>query len=402
MALIVRSRWKAAKSFCFAKHSDKHLKKSQPGTTQPFARHKMMKSATDETILIDQNQSLKEVVRAVTRVDEVAIDTEADSMHAYPEKVCLLQIRCGNSSWLVDPLADIDCSPLLEALKNKPLIFHAADYDLRLLYKRYGFRPTRIFDTMWAARLVGRERFGLEFLVKHYFDIQLEKGPQTANWGIRPLTPAMAHYALNDVLHLKPLAELLRRELTELKRLSWVEEISERVIEQACLPEEDVTDTEWRIKGASKLSRQGLAFLRAIWNWRETEAIRANRPPFFILSHDLAATIAARAAADENWINLIPRRMAARRRRHLEKAMKEAAQIKPNDFPQRLQKPRFRASDREKNRTEAIKKVRDAAAEALKLDPSIIASKATMIRLGLDDSDAGCELMQWQRDLLKL
>ncbi|MDA0752946.1 MAG: hypothetical protein O2964_19785, partial [Verrucomicrobia bacterium] len=62
MGLIVRSSWKAAKSFCFAKHSDKHLKKSQPGTTQPFARHKMMKSATDETILIDQNQSLKEVV----------------------------------------------------------------------------------------------------------------------------------------------------------------------------------------------------------------------------------------------------------------------------------------------------------------------------------------------------
>lgn len=361
-----------------------------------------MKSATDETILIDQNQSLEKVVRAVKQVDEIAIDTEADSMHAYPEKVCLLQIRCEESSWLVDPLADIDCTPLLDVLKDKSLIFHAADYDLRLLHKRYGFRPNRVFDTMWAARLVGHERFGLEFLVKHYFDIQLEKGPQTANWGMRPLTSAMAHYALNDVLHLKPLAEQLRKELMGLHRLSWAEEIAERVIEQACLPEEDVSDTEWRIKGASKLSRRGLAFLRAIWNWRETEAIRANRPPFFILSHDLATTIATRAAADENWISLIPRRMAARRRRQLEKAMREAACIKPNDFPQRLYKPRFRASDREKNRTEAIKKVRDAAAQKLKLDPSIIASKATMIRLGLDDSNATEELMQWQRELLGL
>lgn len=361
-----------------------------------------MNSATDETILIDQNQSLEKVVRAVKRVDEIAIDTEADSMHAYPEKVCLLQIRSGESSWLIDPLADIDCMPLLDVLKNKSLIFHAADYDLRLLYKRYGFRPTRIFDTMWAARMVGHERFGLEFLVKNYFDIQLEKGPQTANWGIRPLTPAMAQYALNDVFHLKSLATLLRKELSKLKRLAWVEEIGERVIEQACLPEEDVSDTVWRIKGAQKLTRRGLAFLKAIWNWRESEAIRSNRPPFFILSHDLVTSMAAKAASQENWTSLIPRRMAARRRRALEKAVRDADRIKPEDFPHRLYKPRFRATDREKDRSEAIKKVRDKAAEKLKLDPSIIASKATLMRLGLEESDAKSELMQWQREVLAL
>lgn len=228
-----------------------------------------MNSIPDESCLIDDDHRLKEVVQSVSDAKEIALDTEADSMHAYPEKICLLQVRTQETSWLVDPLSDIDCNPLLEAFQDKLLIFHAADYDLRLLFKRFGFRPARVFDTMWAARMVGHERFGLEYLVKYYFNVQLEKGPQTANWGMRPLTPAMAQYALNDVFYLHRLSNLLREELTNLGRLEWVYEISQKVIDQACLAEPDLSDREWRLKGSQKMSRRGLAVLKAIWYWRE-------------------------------------------------------------------------------------------------------------------------------------
>ena len=353
--------------------------------------------------MIDDRLRLKKVVQAVSKAQEIALDTEADSMHAYPEKICLLQIRINETSWLVDPLSDIDCAPLMEVLKDKPLIFHAADYDLRLLFKRFGFRPTQVFDTMWAARMAGHERFGLEFLVKHYFNVQLEKGPQTANWGIRPLTPVMAHYALNDVFYLHRLTDLLREELNKLGRLSWVQEISQKVIEQACLPEQDVSDREWRLKGSQKMPRRGLAVMKAIWYWREEQAIRANRPPFFILNNDLCISIAATSANNENLIQLLPRRMSPRRRQGLEKVIKNALTLKADEFPHRLKTERFRASDEEKRRADKLKVIRDQAAEDLNLDPSIIASKATLTRLGLNEStEAANNLMQWQRELLKL
>jgi ribonuclease D len=291
----------------------------------------------------------------------------------------------------------------LEAFQNKLLIFHAADYDLRLLFKRFGFRPGQVFDTMWAARMVGHERFGLEFLVKHYFDVQLEKGPQTANWGMRPLTPVMAQYALNDVFYLHRLTNLLREELTNLGRLEWVYEISQKVIDQACLPEVDVSDREWRLKGSQKMSRRGLAVLKGIWYWREKEAIRANRPPFFILNHDLSVTLAMTAANNENWARLLPRRMSSKRRQGLERAIKDALNLKASDYPNRIKTERFRATDEEKRRADRLKVIRDEAAETLNLDPSIIASKATLTRLGLNDATkAISDLMPWQRQVLKL
>lgn len=362
-----------------------------------------MKITPDETCLIDDDLRLKEVVQAVSKANEIALDTEADSMHAYPEKICLLQIRTQKSSWLVDPLSDVDCCPLLEAFQDKILIFHAADYDLRLLYKRFGFRPSRVFDTMWAARMVGHERFGLEFLVKHYFNVQLEKGPQTANWGIRPLTPAMAQYALNDVFYLHQLTHLMREELTKLGRLEWLHEISQKVIDQACLPEKDTSDREWRIKGSQKMSRRELAVLKAIYYWRENEAIQANRPPFFVLNHDLSVAIAISAANNEKWGGMLPRRLSQRRRQGLEKAINKSLTIKAQDYPNRIKTERFRTTDEEKRRADRLKSIRDDAAETLNLDPSIIASKATLTRLGLNDAEkATSELMQWQRQILKL
>src|SRR5579862_604340 len=125
----------------------------------------------------------------------VAVDTEADSLHAYPEKLCLIQISLRESDVLIDPLAGMDLQPLLALLQGKELILHGADYDLRLLFRTFQFVPNLVFDTMWAARLLGYPEFGLRDLVRHHLGVALEKGPQKMNWARRPLPERMANYA---------------------------------------------------------------------------------------------------------------------------------------------------------------------------------------------------------------
>ena len=170
--------------------------------------------------MIDTQEKLAAFLPVVNAAAWLAIDTEADSLHAYPEKVCLIQISTAAGDRLIDPLADMDITPFLAALAGRELIFHAADYDLRLLKKHHDFVPTEIFDTMLAARLLGEKQFGLGALVEKFLGVKLDKGPQKADWAQRPLTPRMEIYARNDTRFLKTLEEKLRAELTAKGRLA--------------------------------------------------------------------------------------------------------------------------------------------------------------------------------------
>ncbi len=160
--------------------------------------------------MIATNAQFDEFLPILRQADWVALDTEADSLHAYPEKLCLIQISITGEDKLIDPLAKIDLAPLWPELRRHELIFNAADYDLRLLRKTYNFVPQKIFDTMLAARLLGEKQFGLNNLVSKFLNVQLEKGSQTADWSKRPLTEKMETYARNDTHFLKSLADILR------------------------------------------------------------------------------------------------------------------------------------------------------------------------------------------------
>jgi len=171
--------------------------------------------------VIDSEPKLTNYLAVLRSADWVAVDTEADSLHAYPEKVCLIQISTTSSDRLVDPLAGLDLAPLLDALTGHELIMHGADYDLRLLRKHHEFVPSAIFDTMLAARLLGLRQFGLSHLVEKFLGVKLEKGPQKANWAVRPLTERMERYARNDTHYLKSLADRLKPELEAKRRLAF-------------------------------------------------------------------------------------------------------------------------------------------------------------------------------------
>ena len=351
--------------------------------------------------MINREENLAELVGRLRHAEWVAIDTEADSLHAYPEKLCLLQISIEGADELVDPLARLNLGPLLEALAAREIIFHGSDYDLRLLHRTVGFVPHSIFDTMIAARLCGGLEFGLANLVQKYLQRTLEKGSQKADWARRPLTPRMEEYARNDTRHLKPLSDLLRAELAAKGRLEWLRETCARLVVEGTTPRpEESLRERWRLGGSSRLTRRGLGVLRELWLWREEVAIDLNRPPFFVLSHDTLLALSEAASADQPVEPLVPTRFPPHRRAGVLHAIERGRRLSPSQLPEIPRPERRRVTEAEKKRFADLKKKRDDVATALTLDPTLIASKSDLLELSKEQGAPAGLLMSWQSKLL--
>jgi ribonuclease D len=350
--------------------------------------------------VIDTEQRLAAFLPALRAATWVALDTEADSLHAYPEKVCLIQISTVSGDRLIDPLARVNLDPLLDALSGHELIMHGADYDLRLLRTHHEFVPGAIFDTMLAARLLGVRQFGLSHLVEHYLEVKLEKGAQKANWAIRPLTPRMEVYARNDTHYLKPLSDRLKSELDARGRLAWQQESCARLIADSTRQRPADTDAVWRVKGSHLLERPALAILRELWRWRESEAVAANKPPFFVMSHQALVDVAAAAAASQPVERFLPRHFSDRRRGGLAKAVAHGLGLSSDRHPKILRNISRRPSEGEKRRFVELQQHRDAHAAELGIDPTLIASRGMLSDLAHDWDKHQGELMNWQRPLL--
>src|SRR5882724_12565525 len=280
--------------------------------------------------LITNAAQLHELVSQIESVDRVAVDTEADSLHCYREKLCLLQVSLPSRDYIVDPLADVDLAPLGTALERKEIVLHGADFDLRLLRRGLNFAAQRIFDTVIAARLLGIREFSLAALIKRYFDVELGKGSQKANWARRPLSARMLEYAMNDTHYLLPLAERFEAQLKQCDRLDWLRQSCERAVEQAAVERARDKDELWRIRGSGLLRGRAAAVLRALWQWREKEAEAADRPPFHVLRNEellkAAAKFASGSVPDYGHFSL-------RRRQAFHEAAQAALQAPESEWP---------------------------------------------------------------------
>jgi ribonuclease D len=328
----------------------------------------------------------------------VALDTEADSLHAYPEKLCLLQLSLPRMDVLIDPLAAYDLRPLLDELRDRELILHGGDYDLRLLRRDLNFVPTAVFDTMLAARFLGHTEFGLTSLVAKYLGVTLEKGSQTANWAQRPLSPRLATYARNDTHYLHPLAERLRDELRQKGRIDWHRQACAHLIADCSQLRLRDPNLIWRVGGSERLSRPALAVLRSLWHWREHEARQHDKPPYFILSHEALVALAAAAAQGSSFEALLPAYLTARRRQGVAGAIAQGLAVPPKEQPLRVHVSGHRFTDEENRLFSALKQQRDQRALELGMDPTFIASRATLATLAQSGQWNG--LMDWQRALL--
>ncbi len=348
--------------------------------------------------MIDTGQKLAAFLPQLQAAEWIALDTEADSLHAYPEKLCLIQISIAGADRMLDPLCGVDLGPAFEELRRHELILHGADYDLRLLRRHCEFVPTAIFDTMIASRLLGSRRFGLDSLVMKHLGVTLEKGPQKANWARRPLTPRMEAYARNDTRHLKPLADILRAELEQKGRLAWHLETCGRLIADCAEQRPVDPDLRWRVKGSNKLSPAGLGVLKEIWHWREREAVAANKPPYFVLQPETMINLAASAVNSHSVYDSLPRHFSPRRREGVLRAIENGLKAEKPPHPVR---PRGRRqTEAERRRLHELERRRDRCATDLGIDPTLIATRATLIQLSQHWEETQQGLMNWQRALL--
>ena len=349
--------------------------------------------------MIQTDAQLAEFLPKLEPVDRVAVDTEADSLHCYFEKLCLIQISIPGHDHLVDPLANVDLAPLARALTLKEIVLQGADFDLRLLRRSLGFEATRIFDTVIAARLLGIRSFSLAALVEKYFGVTLVKGSQKANWAQRPLPRHMAEYALNDTRYLLPLSEKLEAGLRETGRLDWFRQSCERALEQAAVQRTRGDDEVWRISGSGKLSGRASAVLRELWQWRDREAQAVDRPAFHILQNHLLLQAAEQFVAGE-----MPeyRHFSARRRQGFREAAERALSLPESDWPKRPKRRGTRPTREMERAAEQLRKRRDAVADAHGLEPSLIAPRGALDAVAADESQSQALLVPWQRDLLEL
>ncbi|MGA7880302.1 MAG: HRDC domain-containing protein [Terrimicrobiaceae bacterium] len=347
--------------------------------------------------MIADRQGLAELIARLSPLSRIAVDTEADSLHSYFEKLCLVQISTELENVLVDPLAGFSLQPLYEILTSRQLVLHGADYDLRMLHRGGHFAADNIFDTMIAARLCGYRELGLAALVAKHFGVRLSKASQKANWAMRPLSNQMIDYAINDTKYLLPLADILGAELRRLNRWQWFSESCERMLASAREPRERDESKAWRISGSAALRPRAQSVLRVLWYWRDAEARAWDRPPFHVMSNDDIIRIAERAVSGEAFSTP---RMSNRRRKSFEIILALALHIPESEWPVQTRSGRRRPSREQTERFEYLKSTRDKVAAELGLDSSIVAPRGALEAASVDPQTP--LLMRWQRQLLDL
>ena len=222
------------------------------------------------------------------RCPQVAVDTESNGLHAYQEQVCLIQFSTGKIDYLVDPLAMEDLSPLEPVFANPSieLIFHAAEYDILCLKRDFGFRFARLFDTMAAARILGKKDLGLGSMLEHEFGVRLDKRYQRSNWARRPLPEVMQSYARLDSHFLIELRDKLHGELASKDLLALAAEDFNRLINIPAAPLDIERGNCWKVAGNHNLDPEQAAVLQALCHFRDQQARYANVPVFRILSDE--------------------------------------------------------------------------------------------------------------------
>ena len=349
--------------------------------------------------MIASDSQLAAILPRLRKVNRIAVDTEADSLHCYFEKLCLIQLTFDGEDLLVDPLAPLDLQPLCTALAEREIVLQGMDFDLRLLRRFFDLPVRDVFDTVIAARMLGLREFSLAALVQQYFDINLPKGSQKANWARRPLPPAMETYAQNDTHFLLPLAAKMEEQMRALGRMEWFRQSCQRALEQTLVSRERDPDSVWRITGSGTLSPQTGAVLRAIWHWRDREAQQADRPSFHIL-HNSSMIEAAKQFVEGETPDF--RHLTERRRRDFHASAREALELPESAWPQRPPRPARLKTPGFDKKVEELRRRRDQHARELAIDPAFIAPRSALDGIAADPSRSESLLVQWQRDLLGL
>ncbi len=271
-------------------------------------------------ILVNDASGLLDLVAALAPCAAVGVDTESNSLHAYRERVCLIQFSTPSADYIVDPVAFPDLTALAPffASSQQEKIFHASEGDLLGLGRDFSFVFANIFDTMSAARTLGWPQVGLAAVLDAQFGVTLSKTHQRADWGRRPLKPGMLDYARLDTRYLLPLRERLHAALVESGHWAEAQEDFERVARVRPKPAGPSPDPMafWRVKGARGLPPGQAAILQAVFDYREDQAERINQPPFKVMGETVLLALARRAPLTLDDLGAIPGMTPGQSHRH--------------------------------------------------------------------------------------
>jgi ribonuclease D len=320
----------------------------------------------------------------------VAIDTEADSLHHYPGKLCLVQVASDRGhAHLIDPLALPSLLALGPLCANPATVkvLHAAENDLAYLKRLYGLSFVSLFDTALAARLLGVAALSLDGLLAQFLELTPVKSRQKDDWSRRPLSAEQEAYALNDVLHLGDLRARLIDELVAKGRLEWVEEEC-AALAASSLPERVIDpDAYLKLKGAKDLDQRGWGVLRELYQMREAIALRLDRPPFMIVGNESLVALAAKRPRTVEDVLAVPgcsQSVVRRVGTAILDAVARGESLAADELPVRRPAPRPVFSAAVRRRAEALRVWRAKAAQDMALDPGVLFPQRVIDRLAAD------------------
>jgi ribonuclease D len=357
-------------------------------------------------LYIDTGDAANRFLESIGRTRELALDTEGASFHRFVDRIYLLQLSTREQTAIIDPLAVTSLPGLGKLLESKDVevVFHDADYDLRLLQQDYGWHVRNIFDTRIAAQLLGLRAFGLAALLERYFGVKLEKKHQRADWSMRPLTKDMLDYAAQDTMNLLELRDRLKQDLERAERYAWARE-EFQLLEGTRWADEDAALGFLRLKGARDLTRRELAILRELVPWRDELARNADRATFRILGNEQLLEMSRtkpQTREDLAAIKGMPRGLLEQRHREMLDLVQRGLAVPEAELPRFPRVPRWERDPEFDARVTALKTVRDAEAARIDIDPGVLCSRDRMEAVArknpedLADFEAIPELRRWQ------
>ena len=345
----------------------------------------MPRPTTPTATYLDTDAAVGQWLASIRKSAILALDTEGASFHRFVDRIYLLQLSTRDDHAIIDPLPISAPAALGEIVEDPKIeiVFHDADYDLRLLRQDYGWQIRNVFDTRIAAQLLGLKAFGLAALLERSFGLKLDKKHQRADWSMRPLTADMLDYAAQDTMHLLGLRDILHDELQQKGRLEWAREEFLR-LENIGWGQEEPGQAFLKVKGARDLTRRELAIFKELFDWRDAAALKLDRATFRVVSNEVFFEAVKTAPTSKDALGRIkgmPRGILERAGDELLAAIERGQAVPEADLPRFPKSARWDRDPDFDQKVGALKSVRDEAAARLELDPGVLCSRDRMEQL---------------------
>jgi ribonuclease D len=349
---------------------------------------------------VDQRSHLDRLADELADATQLALDTEFVRERTYYPRLCLVQLATPGAICCIDPLAIADLTHL-SALLGRSSTFkvaHAARQDIEALATRAVQAPAPLFDTQIGAALLGMQpQIGYGELVHKMLGAKLAKAHARTDWSVRPLSVEQLEYAADDVRHLLPLHEILRRELEERDRWHWFE--AEMARAGATFTARLTPQDAWqRLKGLESLDPRRRATAIALAQWREARAMQRDRPRGWILSDEALYEIVRALPQDRTQLQrlrTVPPGVIENCAADLLAAVKGSAHLASSDAQRRAPRPDPAAQARLKALAATVRRI----AEQLQLVPEVLATRRDLQQLLSGDTDVP-PLKGWRREVV--